>query len=191
MSRTNNNPNVVANFFLECVCEQGGCPYTVQSDCGTENVIVAALQSYFSDSENAHVYGSSHHNQRIEAWRSFFRRNRTSWWINFFKDMVQRTELTPGNTIQEECLWFCFHPLLQKDLDELKVHWNTHYIRDSNHSNVSGRPDELYHLPEFYGVEECITSVTDDDVDYSLEHFIENVDETNEFQEYFLYEQPI
>ena len=70
--------------------------------------------------------------------------------------MVQRTELTPGNTLQKECLWFCFHPLLQKDLDELKVHWNTHYIQESNHSHVSGRPDELYHLPEFYGVEECI-----------------------------------
>jgi hypothetical protein len=66
VSRTN-NPNVVANFFLECVREQGGCPYTVQSDCGTENVIVAALQNFFSDSENAHVYGSSYHNQRIEA----------------------------------------------------------------------------------------------------------------------------
>ena len=68
VARTKNDPKVIANYLLECVHQQGGCPFKVRSDCGTENVVVAALQSYFSDSEDAHVYGSSHHNQRIEGW---------------------------------------------------------------------------------------------------------------------------
>lgn len=84
-------------------------------------------------------------------------------------------------------MWFCFHQLLQKDLDEVKIHWNTHYIRESNHSNVPGKPDELYHLPECFGVEECLTSLTEDDVDYSFEHCIENVEKSNDFQDYFSY----
>lgn len=98
-------PSIIANYSLECVREQRGCPYAVRSDCGNENVIVAAeLQSYFSDSEFAHVYDSSNHNQRIEGWWSYFRRNRASWWMNFFKDMVNTTELISGNTLQEKCL---------------------------------------------------------------------------------------
>lgn len=42
-----------------------------------------------------------------------------------------------------------------------------------------------YHLLECFGVEECLTSLTVEDVDYSFEHFIENVEGSNDFQEYF------
>ena len=92
--------------------------------------------------------------------------------------------------MQEECLWFCFHQLLQCDLDEVKLHWNTHYIRQSSHTTVPGRPHELYNLPEWFGVEDCLTSVTTEDVDYASQHFLQAGEaEANQshYQEYFSY----
>ena len=48
----------------------------------------------------SHIYGSSHSNQRIEAWCSFLRRNRSGYWIDFFKDLVEQTTLQLGYTLQ-------------------------------------------------------------------------------------------
>ena len=66
-------------------------------DCGTENVVIAGVQSFLRAEcnddladEKAHHYGLSAGNQQIEAWWSYFRRSRLTWWINFFKDLVDR-----------------------------------------------------------------------------------------------------
>ena len=45
--RTNNDPVVTGNHFLNAVREYGGCPTILRTDNGTENVIMAAMQSYF------------------------------------------------------------------------------------------------------------------------------------------------
>ena len=89
--RTNNDPSVTAGFYLEYVRSVEGCPIVLRTDCGTENGTMAAMQCYFRSEAggqfagiNAHKYGSSHSNQRIENWWSFLRRSRSSWWINFF-----------------------------------------------------------------------------------------------------------
>ena len=71
---------------------------------------------------DSHRYMPSPRNQRIEAWWGFFRKSHSTWWINFFKDMVEGrvVDLTLG--LEMECLWFCFFRLLQKILDEVKEH---------------------------------------------------------------------
>ena len=38
--------------------------------------------------EKSHRYCPSTGNQRIEAWWAYLRRSRLTWWINFFKDLV-------------------------------------------------------------------------------------------------------
>ena len=96
----------------------------------------------------AHAYGSSPANQRIEGWWSYLRKSWSSWWMNFFKDLVEQGVLSTSNMLQTECLWFSFSQLLQKELEEVQHQWNTHYIRRSRHDTVPGRPDELYFLPE-------------------------------------------
>ena len=139
----------------------------VRSDCGTENVLVAAMQSYFradGDDEfagsKAHQYGSSPSNQRIEGWWSFFRQGRTDWWISFFKNMCQSRIIELGNDFQMECLWFCFARVIQKELDNVRDHWNSHYIRRSRHDTVPGVPDILYYLPESTGAVDCLVPVS-------------------------------
>ena len=155
---TNNDPKVMASYFVDCVEEVGGCPSLVRTDCGTENVVIAGVQCFLRAEcnddlagEKAHRYGPSTGNQRIEAWWSYFRCSRLTWWINFFKDLVDRGVFIPGNRLHEEYLWFCFAELIQQDLDFVKIHWNTHYIRQSGHDTVPGKPDELYFPPENFG----------------------------------------
>ena len=167
--------------------EVNGCPEKVRSDCGTENGAVAAMQCYFRSNEEAHIYGSSPHNQRIEGWWSFFRRSRTHWWINFFKDLIQTEEYTPGNELQDECLWFSFASLLQHDINHVKDHWNTHYIRKSRHGTVSGRPNELFNLPEHYGVLNYIEPVPQEKYDHAANDYLFQDEDDNIHQEYFQY----
>ncbi len=164
----------------------------VRTDCGTENGIIAATQCYFRAAGNdafagdkSHVYGSSHANQRIEGWWSFLRRHRTSWWIDYFKDMVTSNLLNIGNEFHMECLWFCYAHIIQADLDDVVEHWNSHYIRKSRHGTISGIPDILYSLPHYHGKTDCLFPVSSAQVEAmetncQLDEQVENI-----YQEYF------
>ena len=63
--------------------------------------------------------------------------------------------------MHKESLWFCFNHIIQSDLDFVKLHWNTHYIRPSRHETKPGRPDELFFLPERSGGHNQLQPVTD------------------------------
>ena len=149
--RSNNLPETATSNFVDCIDDYGGCPVKLRTDCGTENVLMAAMQCEFRQDVDAHIYGPSPANQRIEGWWSFYRRNRSTWWINYFQDMIENEKFNPGSEIEKECIWFSFSGIIQKDLDFVKEHWNTHRIRDSRHDTVPGRPDELFCLPEDHG----------------------------------------
>ena len=116
---------------------------------------MAGIQCKLSDDIDAHKYGSSISNQRIENFWSHLKRIYLSWVINFFKDLVIAGSLVLGNVVHMECLWFVFSPLIQCELDRLTEEWNAHKIRKSNHSLVSGIPDVLYLFPEHQGYEQC------------------------------------
>ena len=125
----------MAKYFVDCVEEVGGWPSLLRTDCGTENVVIAGVQSFLRAEcdddlagEKAHCYGPSAGNQWIEAWWSYYRRSCLTWWITFFKDLMDRGVFLPGNTLHQECLWFCFVDSIQQDLDFVKIHRNTHYI---------------------------------------------------------------
>ena len=148
VSRTNKNPLVPAYLFLQKVRDLGFCPDLIQTDCGTENGIMADVQCYFLQNRSAHRYGASPSNQRIENWWSFHRRAFTGWVIDFFKDLVNRGILLTGNHIHMECVWFVFSELLQLQLDQVRYQWNIHYIRKSRHGTIGGIPDVLFYTPD-------------------------------------------
>lgn len=188
VARSNNLPEIPATFYLECVAEHGGCPVKVRTDCGTENCIIAAMQCEFRNDESAHSFGQSVANQRIEGWWSFLRKNRSTWWINLFKDLVETQVLTLGNEMEMECLWYCFSSLIQKDLDITKEHWNTHSIRKSHHDTVSGRPDELFYIPELHGGEDGLLSqISPSQIQFVADNLLQYEEEENLYQEYFNY----
>lgn len=123
-------------------------------------------------------------NQRIEAWWSFLRRCRSGWWIDFFQDMLQQGILETGNTYYIESMWYCFNKLLQEDLTKVKEHWNSHYVRRSQHETVSGIPEILYFLPEYYGGENCLMEISAAKLTEMEERINPNIDD-NAYKEYF------
>ena len=194
LSRTNNNPAVIAAFYIDCLRELGGCPVILSTDPGSENCTMAAMQvrlrSECTDayaSEKSHRFVESRRNQRIEAWWSFFRKSRSSWWINYFKDLSNRGDFLPGNEVHKECLWFCFSNLLREDLKFVRIHWNTHYIRRSRFETLPGQPDALFFLPERHEHSDQLIEVPFDDIEALEEHCIRisEDDDDNEYQKYF------
>ena len=182
-------------LFLQS-CIYNVCKNTKDVHCwfdyGTENGIIAGMQCFFrSDNapysgEHAHRYGSSTRNQRVENWWSHFRKSMGSWWINFFKDLVDKGIVDLEKELHKECLWFCFSGVLQIALDDMKKYWNTHYIRQSRHETVAGVPDILFFLPENSGGTDCLISVPQEKIDeMNLE--CQCVEEESIFQEYFEY----
>eukprot|EP00731_Ephydatia_muelleri_P003305 Em0001g3305a len=66
LSTTNNDPGVVAQYYLTAVFQLGGCPARMRSDHGTENVTIAtcqmAFRHYHGDryaGANSFIFGSS------------------------------------------------------------------------------------------------------------------------------------
>ena len=133
----------------------------------------------------SHRYVPSPRNQRIEGWWSFFARQYASWWRTFFAGLEFRRIIDMSSTKSKECLWFSFSSLLQRDLDNVKEHWNTHFIRRSRHDTVHGRPNSLYFLPDIHGGERnLLLQVERRELDYVSHHVI-LPEPFNEYQEYF------
>ncbi|KAL3968992.1 hypothetical protein ACER0C_002821 [Sarotherodon galilaeus] len=159
---TNNNPVVIAYYYLSCVGRLGVVPMRLRTDCGTENGIMAAVQcalrhhhdDHFSG-ESSHMFGSSTNNQRIESWWSIYRKGRAQFWMELFADLRDAGHFNGSH--EHQCLLrFCFTDIVQKDLDECVKLWNTHRIRPSRTASCPGGvPNELYYLPHRYGSRDC------------------------------------
>ena len=85
LTKSNNDPRIIGDFFLNAILERDGCPTLIRTDRGTENSIMATALCFLrrndTDSQsgiNPHRYGSSHSNQRIEAWWAYLRRSWSS-----------------------------------------------------------------------------------------------------------------
>ena len=54
------------------------------------------------------------------------------------------------------CIRFCFLPILQSELNDTMVLWNSHYIRATKNSEcIPARPDMLYYTPATSGGRDC------------------------------------
>ena len=120
VTKSNSHANVPAAYYVDTMKELGVCPKLLQTDCGTENVLMAAIQSRLQASVHAHRYSSSVANIRIKNWWSHNRKGYTGWLINFFKDMVATDEFNLANTYHMELAWYTFSPLLQYELNQVK-----------------------------------------------------------------------
>ena len=93
-----------------------------------------------------------------------------------------------------ECIWFVFAKFIQTQLDEVKQEWNYHKIRYSKGCQVSGIPNQLYHLPESKGYISQGFRITESDVTNALaqRNYEDELSEvmsriSKELQEYFHY----
>ena len=186
LTRSNNAPDNIACFYLQAVNSLEGCSVELITDLGTENSLVAAIHAYFRGDPDAHRYVSSPRNQRIESWWSQFSKHRSCWWRNFFKDLEASRKIDTSSLVSMEALWYSFSNVLQKELDLVREHWNTHRIRKSHYQTVCGRPDSLNFLPEAHGSLDYKQNVKPEVVDDVSENVIVK-DYSNEHTEYFDY----
>ncbi|XP_066933073.1 uncharacterized protein [Clytia hemisphaerica] len=155
---TNNDPSVVASYFLDTLVTLNALPRCVRADRGSENITLCGMQRFFRrngiDSvagKKSFLYGTSTSNQRIEAWWSFLKKARSSWWINFFRDLIAQGIYDPSLYLHKSCMQFCLMGIIQRELDETKVLWNSHHVRRVRNSECpSGKPDVLYFAQNFH-----------------------------------------
>ena len=174
---TNNDPAVVARYYLNSVRQIAGTPRIIRGDGGSENFRVAAIQRFFRrDDTDSHsgiksfLFGKSVSNQRIEAWWSMLRRSSTGWWMEYFKGMRDNGLYNDNDIIHVEALKFCYMELLRSEMKRIERLWNTHMIRPSRNQEVpSGRPDVLYLLPELQNATDRKIGVNEDEVSIAEE----------------------
>ncbi|ROL50293.1 hypothetical protein DPX16_19097 [Anabarilius grahami] len=162
--RTDYTPSgtVDAAITHELTGSDFGLPARLRTDCGTENgtmvAIHCALRAQHTDDfagAHSHMYGTSTANQRIESWWSFFRKQRTQFWIELFSDLRER-HLFNGSHEHKCLLRYVFLSILQKDLDEYRELWNNHTIRPVRQSCChSGKPEAMYYLPHRFNARDC------------------------------------
>ena len=88
---------------------------------------------------------------------------RLNWWINFFSGITKISLFKPHLSSHQECLLFCFLPIIQAELNEVVQTWNLRHVRQSA-SAPGGKPDVLFHVPETIGFEAKRISVSDSDL---------------------------
>lgn len=90
---TNSDPKIIAQYFIDEVSSRNGTASRIRSDLGTENCYIEQMQMFLRHdhldnfSHRCYLYGSSNHNQRIENWWAFLRKQHAQFWMNSFQDL--------------------------------------------------------------------------------------------------------
>lgn len=156
---SNNDPYIIAYFYLKLIEKHRFLPTIMRTDHGSEVIIMEDLHvalRYNHDDENAaeksFVKGKSTHNQRIESYWRQFRQHMGDFYIHLFKKMEQKNLINISNPIHIQTLQYCFGPLIKEDIEITRKEWNEHRIRKQITRNfIGGIPNEMYDNPEKFG----------------------------------------
>lgn len=179
VATTNNNPHVIAHYFLQLVKKQQCLPTILRTDKGTEATLIGELQMAlrFGNEDdlagfNSHIKGKSTHNQRIESYWREFREHLLDFYIQLFKVMESENVIDVTNPVHIDCLRFCFGKLIKEEISLTRKEWNQHHVRRQKNRDIpGGKPNELYHWPEKIGGEDCRKVVNLDHVNLCLNEY--------------------
>lgn len=107
---TSSDPKVIAGYFIDAVSSRNGTATRIRSDLGTENCYMEQMQMFLRHdhtdySRNCYLYGSSNHNQRIEHWWGFLRKQHAQFWINLFQDLKDSDDFS-GDFLDKSLIQF-------------------------------------------------------------------------------------
>ncbi|KAJ8024994.1 hypothetical protein HOLleu_35071 [Holothuria leucospilota] len=173
---TNNDPRIIAGYFMETVESCGGCPLLISADRGTENSTVERLQIFLRRNGNDNYaeqasfrHGASHHNQRIECWWAFLRKHWTQFWMKLFLQL-KHDGFFDGSLLDKSLLQFCFTKVIQEELNQIVLEWNAHPIRRSRNAGAPfGRPLVMHSAPGLYGRRDDLHPAQKNEIDFCLE----------------------
>ncbi|XP_051931236.1 uncharacterized protein LOC127607148 [Hippocampus zosterae] len=166
---TSSEPKLIGGYYIDVVRRLGGCPRIVRADLGTENGHVKGFQRFLvpippGNTLDSYLDGASTANQRIEYWWRFLRSHCMEFWLSLFTDL-RDNGFFDGGFQDKNILQFCCMGLIQDELDDTALVWNSHLIRPSKNMNVpSGRPNVMYMLPELYGTRDFLSPVDNEQV---------------------------
>lgn len=116
---TNNDPKVIAGYFVEAVRQSDGCPERIRADAGTENTYVKQMQIFLRSDhidrfsgQRSYLQGTSTANQKIECFWGVLRKEAAGFWINLFKQL-QNDGYYTGDFLDRNLMQFCFLNLVQ------------------------------------------------------------------------------
>lgn len=116
---TNNDPKVIADYYISTVTRLGGCPERLRADPGTENGHVKEMQVFLRRNHTDHyagessfMYGCSTANQRIESWWGIFRKQSGQFWMDIFQTLRDDGHFS-GDFLDKNLIQFCFLNLVQ------------------------------------------------------------------------------
>lgn len=156
---SNNDPKIIAGYYLQCILEINHGPKLLRSDFGTENGIAVGIQAWLCQSHAAHLYGKSTANQRIESFWSKLKPS-VQGWIDFFHTLVEEGHFHPGDEVETACIRYCFLTLIQQALDNFTAYWNSHTVRKSSDS-PGGIPDVLFFTHRSYGFQPDLSDLNE------------------------------
>lgn len=179
VASSNNNPSLIATYYLEAVLHSGLVPRILRCDAGTENTYIKFLQPFFRHHHSdamagmkSFIVGKSTANQQIERWWRSLKQQGIDWWIHLFKDLRDSKTYDSDNCLHIECLKFCFMPSLQAELDRIAIEWNSHGTRkQKNVECPSGKPDVLYFSPQLYTSRDYGHQVDSRDVSICIDNY--------------------
>lgn len=113
---TNNDPYLIAGYFINAVQQRNGCPAIVRCDRGTENGHVEIMQTLMrrehAAGNRSFIYGKSIANQRIESWWGILRKECSQHWINVFSQLKDDGTFS-ADFLDKNLIRFCFTRLVQ------------------------------------------------------------------------------
>lgn len=170
VATSNNDPYIIGYYYMEVVDKYKYVPTLMRADHGTENTLIDSLHRALryshndEDYEDCFLFGKSTHNQRIESYWRQLKRLVAGFFINLFKNMLDERILDIKDPLQIECLRYCFGPLIQRHLENVRKEWNEHRIRKQSPDILGGKPNVIYHWPEKYNGRECKKPVAENHI---------------------------
>lgn len=179
VSTTNNDPAVIAHYYLKAIEKFRFLPTVIRTDHGAEATLLEelqmALRHLHSDEYSglkSFIRGKSTRNQRIEAYWRQFRQHMEDFYINLFKTMEHENLINVSNPLHIECLRYCFAELIKEDISLARREWNEHRIRKQKNRNASGGiPNLLFKCPGKFEASDFKKAVNLDHVKLPLEKY--------------------
>lgn len=115
---TSSDPKVIAGHLIDEVLSRNGTATRIRSDLGTENCYVEQLQMFMRHdhmdafSRRCYLHGSSNHNQQLEHWWGFLRKQHAQFWINAFRDLND-SDYFSGDFLDKSMIQFTCLEIIQ------------------------------------------------------------------------------
>ena len=116
---SNNDPRVIAGYFIKAVSELEACPSRVRADHGTENSYIEQMQTFLRRNHDdkykgsaSFISGKSTTNQRIEWFWGLLRKEGIQFWMNIFSSLKAEGQFD-GGFLDKNLIRFCFLELVQ------------------------------------------------------------------------------